>query len=102
MGKMIYNRAVDKNNAANAIDPFNDESGLYDKLSAESKNLFRQSIEYLVKSVNFYDALTDENRKGALRANLGNSLTALANAYARVDMLNEAEAAKARLQQLAN
>ncbi len=102
MGKMIYNRAVDKNNAANAIDPFNDESGLYDKLSAESKDLFRQSIEYLVKSVNFYDALTDENRKGALRANLGNSLTALANAYARVDMLNEAEAAKARLQQLAN
>lgn len=102
MGKMLYNRAVDKNNAANNIDPFNDESGLYDKLSAEAKTLFGQCIEYLEKSVQFYDGLTDENRKNMLRPQMGNALTALANAYARVDKLAEAEAAKARLQQLAN
>lgn len=102
MGKMYYNRAVDKNNAANNIDPFNDESGLYDKLSAESKTLFGQCIEYFEKAVQYYDSLTDEDRKNALRHNLGNCLTAMANAYARVDKLPEAEAAKARLQQLAN
>lgn len=102
MGKMIYNRAVDKNNAANQVDPFSDETGLYDKLSTESKELFRQSIDYLVKAVNFYDGLTDDNQKNALRPSLGNALTALANAYARVDMLTESEAAKARLQQLMN
>ena len=102
MGKMLYNRAVDKNNAANNIDPFNDESGLYDKLSAEAKTLFGQCIEFLEKSVQFYDGLNDEKRKNILRPQMGNALTALANAYARVDKLPEAEAAKARLQQLAN
>lgn len=102
MGKMYYNRAVDKNNAANNIDPFNDESGLLDKLSAEAKTLFGQCIEYFEKAVQYYDGLNDEKRKNMLRPQMGNCLTAMANAYARIDKLPEAEAAKARLQQMAN
>ena len=102
MGKMLYNRAVDKFNAANKIDPFTDESGLGDKLTAESKEFFGQCIAYLVKAVAFYDGLTDENHKQALRFQLGNALSALAKAYANVDMGAEADAANARLKQMAN
>ncbi len=101
LGKMLYNRAVDKTNAANAVDPFDEEkAGLYDKLNEEAKGYYSQSITYLEKSVAFIDGLADENAKNQQRANLVNALIALGNAYARVDKLNESNAAKARVEQL--
>ena len=101
LGKMFYNRAVDKNNAANQLDPFDEASvGLYEKLNDEAKGFFRQAITYLEKSVAYIDGLTDENAKASQRPNLINSLRALQNAYSRVDMLNETNAIKARVDQL--
>ncbi len=99
---MIYNRAADKTNAANQIDPFDEEkAGLYDKLNEEAKEFYRQSITYLEKAVAYIDGLTDENAKNAMRPNLFNALGALENAYAKVDMLKESSAVKARREQIA-
>lgn len=98
MGKMFYNRAVDKLTAADAV-PLDDETGLNEKLQDEAKELFRQSISYLVKAVEFLDNLP-EDQKPYHRANLGNSLSALATAYARVEMYDESKAAKKRFDQL--
>ena len=101
LGKMLYNRAVDKTNAANAVDPFDEEkAGLYDKLNEEAKGFYGQSITYLEKAVAFIDGLADENAKAQQRPNLINALVALGNAYARVDKLNESNASKARVEQL--
>ena len=101
LGKMYYNRAVDKNNAANQLDPFDEASvGLYEKLNDEAKGYFRQAITYLEKSVAYIDGLQSEELKASQRPNLANALFALGNAYARVDMLNESTAAKERLKQL--
>ena len=100
LGKLYFNRGVDKNNLANKIDPFSDESGMYDKLSGESKEYFRQSISYLEKAVSFIDAMTDESKKSQQRVNLINALIALETAYARVDMGTESQAAKARRESL--
>ncbi len=101
LGKMVYNRAVDKTNAANAVDPFDEEkAGLYDQLNNEAKGFYRQAITHLEKAVAYIDGLTDENMKNAQRVNLYNALSALENAYSRVDMLNESAAAKARKEQL--
>lgn len=101
LGKMLYNRAVDKTNAANAVDPFDEEkAGLFDKLNEEAKGYYGQSITYLEKSVAFIDGLTDENAKAMQRPNLINALVALGNAYARVDKLAESKAAKDRVEQL--
>ena len=100
MGKMLYNRAVDKNTAAIAVDPFSDEGGLIDKLVGESKALFGQSIEYFEKAVAYIDGLATDEAKNAHRADLANTLDALANAYARIDKLDEAKATRARLEQL--
>ena len=101
LGKMLYNRAVDKTNAANAVDPFDEEkAGLYDKLNDEAKGYYGQAITYLEKAVAFIDGLTDEGAKASQRPNLVNALIALGNAYARVDRLDESNAAKARVEQL--
>lgn len=101
LGKMVYNRAVDKTNAANAIDPFDeDKAALYDQLNNEAKSFYRQSISHLEKAVAFIDGLSDQNQKNAQRVNLFNALSALENAYSRVDMLAESAAAKARKEQL--
>lgn len=98
MGKMFYNRAVDKLTAANDVPP-DDETGLYDKLQEESKGLFRQSIEYLVKAVDFLDNLP-EAEKPYHRTNLASALTALGTAYARVEMYDESKAAHKRVQEM--
>lgn len=101
LGKMVYNRAVDKTNAANAVDPFDEEkAGLYEKLNEEAKGFYSQSITYLEKAVAYIDGLSDEGAKASQRPNLVNALVALGNAYARVDKLNESNAAKARVEQL--
>lgn len=101
LGKMLYNRAVDKFNAANAVDPFDEEkAGLYDKLTAESKDFFRQSVGFFEKAVAFIDGITDEEAKAMQRANLINTLTNLEMAYSRSDMLDKANATKTRKEQL--
>ena len=74
--------------------------GLIDKLEAEAKDLYRQSITNLEKAVAYIDGLTDENAKKSMRVNLFNALGALETAYAKVDMLNESAAIKARREQM--
>lgn len=101
MGKMFYNRAVDKLTAANDVPP-EDETGLYDKLIEESKTLFRQSIVFLEKSVQYIDNITNADEQAAQKPNLANALNALGTAYARVEMYDESKAAKARVQSLMN
>ncbi len=105
MGKMLFNRAADKTNAANAIDPFaadydDEKAALYEKLNAEAKTLYGQSIVYLEKAVAYIDGLPEGEFKNAQRPNLINVLVALGTAYAHVDRLNESNAAKARVDQL--
>ena len=102
LGGMYYNRAIDKTLAASKLDPFDEEKlALIEKLEAEAKELYRQSITNLEKSVAFIDNMTDENAKAAMRVNLFNALGALEKAYTKVDMLNEARAIKARREQIA-
>jgi len=98
MGKMIYNRAVDKNNAANEV-PETDESGLYDKLLGESKDLFRQSIQYFQAGISFIDALPADQQP-MQRANLFNCLNALKTVYARLEMYDELKAINARMTEI--
>lgn len=101
MAGMIYNRAADKTNAVNQLDPFNEENlGLIDKLESEAKEFYHQSIVYLERAVAYIDGLTDEDAKAAMRVNLFNVLGALENAYAKVDMLKESSAIKARREQM--
>ena len=97
LGGMYFNRAADKTNAANQIDPFDEEkAGLYDKLNEEAKAPSGQSLANLEKAIAYIDGWTDENQKAARRVNLYNALTALETSYTKVDMLNEAQAIKVR------
>ena len=90
LGGMYFNRAADKTNAANQLDPFDEEKlPLIDKLEAEAKELYSQSISNLEKAVAYIDGLTDES-----------ALTALETSYTKVDRLNEAGAIKARRDQI--
>ena len=100
MGKMIYNRAVDKHNAANEV-PETDESGLYDKLLGESNDLFRQSIQYFQAGINFIDAMPADAQP-MQRANLFNCLNALKVVYARLEMYEELKAVNARMTEIQN
>ena len=101
MGKMIYNRAVDKHNAANEV-PVDDETGLYDKLLGESNDLFRQSIQYFTAAVAFIDAMPDGDAKKMQRANLFNCLNALKVVYTRLEMYTEQKAVDARMTEIQN
>ena len=98
MGKMFYNRAVDKLTEANNVPP-TDETGLYDKLQAECLDLFRQSIPYFNSAINFIDNL-DAEGQGANRANLYHCLNALNTVYARLEMYDELKPIKARIEEL--
>lgn len=98
LGSMIYNRGVDKLDAANAV-PIDDESGLSDKLNEESKVFFRQSIQYFNAAIAYIDGL-DETAKHAQRVNLYNCLNALKVIYVRLEMYEELKPINARLNQL--
>lgn len=98
LGKMLYNRAVDKLTAANNVPP-DDETGLYEKYLDESKNFFRQSIPYFTNAIGFIDALSAEEQ-GQNRSNLYNCLNALNTVYARLEMYDELKPIKARIEQL--
>ena len=98
LGKMLYNRAVDKLNDANNVPP-DDETGLYEKLNQESKDFFRQSIPYFTNAISFIDNL-DEHGQAANRANLFHCLNALNTVYARLEMYDELKPIKARIDEL--
>ena len=100
MGKMIYNRAVDKHNAANEV-PETDESGLYEKLLGESNDLFRQSIQYFQTGINIIDAMPADAQP-MQRANLFNCLSALKVVYARLEMYDNLKAINARMTEIQN
>lgn len=98
MGKMIFNRGVDKLNAANDVPP-EDESGLYNKLLGESNEFFRESIQYFTAAISFLDALPSST-KAANRPNLFNCLSALKTVYARLEMYDDLKAVNARLEEI--
>lgn len=98
MGKMFYNRAVDKLDAANNVDP-NDETGLYDKLNDEAKGLFRQSVQYFTSAVSYIDG-RPAGEQSAQKGNLFNCLNALKTVYLRLEMNDEFTAVNTRLQQI--
>ena len=98
MGKMFYNRAVDKLTEANNVPP-TDETGLYEKLNAESLEFFRQSIPYFNNAISFIDHL-DAEGQGLNRQNLYNCLNALNTVYARLEMYDQLKPVKARIEEL--
>ena len=98
MGKMLFNRGVDKLDAANAVPP-DDETGLYDKLLGESNDFFRQSIAYFTSAISFIDALPS-TQKDAQRANLYACLSALKTVYARLEMYDELKGINARMEEI--
>jgi Tfp pilus assembly protein PilF len=103
MGKMFYNRAVDKLQSAPEPDPFNEATiELADKLEKEARDLFGQAITYLEKSVEFIDNMPEGQDKQMQRPNLANALSALSTAYARVERYNESKAAHERYESLLN
>lgn len=98
LGTMIFNRGVDKLDAANAVPP-DDETGLYEKLNEESKEYFRQSIQYFNAAVRVIDSM-DESKQAMQRANLFHCLNALKQIYARLEMYDELKPINARLNQI--
>lgn len=99
MGKMIYNRGVDKLDAANNVDP-DDETGLYDKLLTEANDFFRQSIQYFNTAIGAYDAMNEGQAKGMLLPSFNLCLNALQSVYARLDMFEELKPIKARIAEI--
>lgn len=98
MGSLYYNRAVDKLNAANDVDP-NDETGLYDKLLAESKDSFTKSTTYFQTAIEFIDGL-DENGKKMNENNLIQCLYALRTVYSRIGNAEGYQAVNERYNQM--
>ncbi len=98
LGKMLYNRAVDKLTEANNVPP-DDETGLYEKLNNECKEFFRQSIPYFNSAISYIDNLNEEG-KSMNRANLYHCLNALNTVYARLEMYDELKPVKARIDEL--
>lgn len=98
LGKMLYNRAVDKLDAANNVPP-DDETGLYEKYLDESKDFFRQSIPYFNAAIAYIDGLSEEGQ-GINRQNLYNCLNALKTVYARIEMYDELKPINARMEAL--
>ena len=101
MGKMFYNRAVDKLQSAPEPDPFNEETiELANKLENEAKEYFGKAITYLEKAVEYIDNLPEGQEKLMQRPNLGNALQALSTAYARVERYDDSKAAHQRFEKL--
>lgn len=101
MGKMFYNRAVDKLQSAPEPDPFNEETiELASRLENEAKEYFGQAITYLEKAVQYIDNLPEGQEKQMQRPNLGNALQALSTAYARVERYDDSKAAHQRFESL--
>lgn len=99
MGIMIFNRAADKIEAAGQV-PFDDETGLYDKLMEESKDFYRQSLPYLKASISYLDGLTDQNAIAQNRNNLYQNLKVLKMVYTKLEMLDDLKPINARIAQI--
>lgn len=95
---MLYNRAVDKLDAANNVPP-DDETGLYDKYNNESKEFFRQSIPYFNSAITFIENMTAEEQSHN-RTNLYSCLNALKTVYARLEMYDDLKPINAKIDQL--
>ena len=98
LGKMFYNRAVDKLDAANNV-PLDDETGLSDKLVEESKDFFRQSIPYMSAAIAYLESL-DEQTQAQHRKDMFNCLNALKTVYARLEMYDELKPINAKIDAL--
>lgn len=98
LASMNYNRAVDKITEAGNV-PLDDQTGLYDKLTNESKELFKVSIPNFIAAINYIDGLP-ENQKQTMRQALYSNLKALNTAYARLDQLSDAKMIEARIKEL--
>ncbi|MBQ0016791.1 MAG: hypothetical protein KBT04_07400 [Bacteroidales bacterium] len=99
MGKMFFNRGVDKLTAANEV-PLDDETGLSDKLKEEANGFYRQSIQYFKAAISYIDGLTDAEAQRMQRKNLYDCLNALKTVYARLEMYDELKPINARLTEL--
>ena len=99
LGHMIYNRGVDKLSAANEV-PLDDETGLNEKLTAESNDFFRQSIQYFNAAIRHIDNITDPEQKRMQRKNLFDCLNALQVVYSRLEMYEELKPIKARIAEI--
>lgn len=98
IASMLFNRALDKMKAAEAVDPIDDEStALMEKLAEEGKGLYAQAEPYLKAAVAYIDGLSDPNQIAAQRANLHSCLVALREVYARLEMMDELNAVKVRV-----
>lgn len=95
LGKMLFNRGVDKLDEANNIPP-DDESGRYEQLNNECLDFFRQSIPYFNSAISFIDNL-DAEQQGINRQNLFHCLGALKTVYARLEMYTELKEINARM-----
>lgn len=98
LATLIYNRAIDKLSAANDVDP-NDETGLYDKLLAESKDYFGQATQYFVNAIAFIDGLDAKGQEMNIN-NLSNCLYALRNIYLRTEKTDDYKAINERYNNL--
>lgn len=98
LGKMLFNRGVDKLDAANNVPP-DDETGLYEKLLEESKGFFGQSIPYFNAAISFIDGLSAQ-AQAANRQNLYSCLGALKTVYARLEMYDNLKEVNARMEAL--
>jgi len=98
MGVMLYNRAADKIKAIDDawLSPDPDEA-LINKLNEEYRSFFQQAIPYFQKAIAYIDGIQDPQQQAMNRPNLYNCLLALSNCYARLEMLDESKAIKARL-----
>lgn len=98
MGKMLFNRAVDKLDAANEV-PFDDETGLSDKLNEEAKDFFGQAVPYFKSAVSYIDGLNKEQQR-MQRKNLYDCLVALKSIYARLENGDELKVVNARINEI--
>lgn len=98
LGKMLYNRAVDKLDAANNV-PIEDETGLADKYISECKEFFRQSIPYFKDAISFIEGMSAEEQ-GQNRSNYYQCLNALKTVFVRLEMYDELAPINAKIDSL--
>lgn len=98
MGSMMYNRAVDKINAANEVS-LDDETGLAAKLDNEAKELFAQSEQYFKNAIAYLDGLGPE-QENLHRSKLNNCLNALKTVYIRLEKTDDFKAVNDRILKL--
>lgn len=97
LGKMLYNRGIDKLEAVNQL-PLEDEEGA-EKLTNECLTIWREAIPYFNSAISFIDAM-DATSQAQNRSNLFQCLGALKNVYARLEMYDELKVINSRMEAL--